>query len=63
MIEYVQSSEPAVGSDGVLYPGERSYRSTRERRENGVVIPDDVWAKIDACARRYDVPAPARLAD
>jgi len=63
MIEYVKSSEPAAGSDGVLYPGERSYRSTRERRESGVVIPDDVWTKIDTCARRYDVPAPARLAD
>jgi LDH2 family malate/lactate/ureidoglycolate dehydrogenase len=54
-IEWVKSSEPAGGSDGVLYPGERSYRSTRERQEHGVVIPDDVWGRIEACAERYDV--------
>jgi LDH2 family malate/lactate/ureidoglycolate dehydrogenase len=54
-IEWVKSSEPAAGSDGVMYPGERSYRTTRERREQGVVIPDDVWERIAACAGRQGV--------
>jgi LDH2 family malate/lactate/ureidoglycolate dehydrogenase len=62
LIDYVKSSEPAEGSPGVFYPGERSYLSTIDRRENGVEIPEDVWGRVVACAEEWGVgdrvPAP-----
>jgi LDH2 family malate/lactate/ureidoglycolate dehydrogenase len=55
LIEYVKSSEPAADSDGVFYPGERSYLATVERAESGVEIADDVWQRILECADDWGV--------
>lgn len=54
-IGYVKSSKPAVGSDGVFYPGERSHLSAQRRAVEGVEIPDDVWAGVMEHARELGV--------
>ena len=40
-----------LGSDQILIPGERSFRTRRERLLSGVQIQDEVWTQVAALAR------------
>jgi LDH2 family malate/lactate/ureidoglycolate dehydrogenase len=51
----VQGSRRAPGFDEILLPGERSYRTRRERLANGVQIADNVWQNVARVARDVGV--------
>jgi LDH2 family malate/lactate/ureidoglycolate dehydrogenase len=47
----VKGSRLAPGFAEILLPGERSYRTRRERLAHGIIIPDDAWDQVAAIAR------------
>ncbi len=47
----VQNSRKAPGSAEILIPGERSFRTRRERLSTGVPIEDGVWRQVADIAR------------
>ena len=51
-VDYVKSAEPAPGSDEVLVPGERSWRTRKERSQSGIPVPDATWAQIVETGRK-----------
>ncbi|MDA0239292.1 MAG: Ldh family oxidoreductase [Proteobacteria bacterium] len=48
---YLNDTEPAEGSAGVLYPGEVEYRCEQERSRNGVPVEDSTWSKLRGLAK------------
>jgi uncharacterized oxidoreductase len=55
----IKSSRLAPGFDEILIPGERSYRTRRERLAHGVTIADPIWRDVAALARPLGVDAEA----
>ncbi len=55
----VKAVEPAAGFDEVLLPGEKEQRSSAERSESGVPLPQSVWDDLCALAADYEVAIPA----
>ena len=51
----VKQSPLAPGFSEILIPGERSFRTRRERLEQGVPIADAVWAEVARIARGLGV--------
>ena len=51
-VDYVKSAEPAPGSDEVLVPGERSWRTRKERSQSGIPVPDATWAQVVETGRK-----------
>jgi|HubBroStandDraft_6_1064221.scaffolds.fasta_scaffold301360_1 uncharacterized oxidoreductase len=58
--DYMKSSAPAPGFDGVLLPGETEFRNKRKRLAEGIPIDDKTWEDICAAAARVGVE-PGRL--
>jgi uncharacterized oxidoreductase len=58
--DYMRSSAPAPGFDGVRLPGEAEFRNKRKRLAEGIPIDDKTWADICAAAARVGVE-PRRL--
>lgn len=54
----LKSSEPAEGYTEVLAAGEPERRIERERRENGIPLPPEVWAALLRTGSELGVPAP-----
>ena len=54
----VKSVAPAAGFDEVLVPGEPEARAYAERAENGIPLPDRVWADLCELAREFGVRIP-----
>ncbi len=46
MADYIKSSRPAKGSDGVLLPGEREFRTISQRRREGIPVHENIWQEI-----------------
>jgi uncharacterized oxidoreductase len=46
----VKSVRLADGAREILVPGEPERRSRAHRRENGIEVPDTVWAQLRECA-------------
>jgi uncharacterized oxidoreductase len=51
-VDYVKSAEPAPGSHEVLVPGERSWRTRKERSKSGIPVPDSTWEQIVETGRK-----------
>jgi LDH2 family malate/lactate/ureidoglycolate dehydrogenase len=47
----VKGSRLAPGFAEILVPGERSYRTRRERLAHGIPVPDPAWHEVAAIAR------------
>jgi L-2-hydroxycarboxylate dehydrogenase (NAD+) len=58
-LEEVRASPPADRSEPVAVPGDRSNRRKREALQQGLDIPDDLWARVVALGQ----PGDARYAD
>jgi uncharacterized oxidoreductase len=53
--QYLKDTPPAIGSQGVLYPGEIEHAKEQVRRADGIDIEDGTWAKLDALANEFGV--------
>ena len=55
-MDYLKSSPPAEGYDGVVIPGEPEYRAYQERLKTGIPLPEDTtWAEICKIAEEFGV--------
>ena len=52
---YLKDTPPAVGSQGVLYPGEVEYAKEQARRQNGVEIEESTWEKLTVLAQEFSL--------
>lgn len=53
--QYLKTTEPAAGSNGVLYPGEIEHTRTEARRRDGIEVEDSTWQKLRALASEYGI--------
>jgi uncharacterized oxidoreductase len=51
--QYLKSTPPSEGSNGVFYPGEVEYLREQKRRKEGIEIEDATWEKLRALAADY----------
>ena len=56
--DYVRGSAPAPGFEEVLMPGEREFRTLRERRREGIPLPGESRRLIAEAAERVGVRVP-----
>ncbi|MGH9609833.1 MAG: Ldh family oxidoreductase, partial [Bryobacteraceae bacterium] len=54
----LKSSQPAEGYSEVLAAGEPERRIERERRENGIPLPPEVWEALLRVGSEFGVAAP-----
>ena len=59
----VKDVKPAPGFDEVLVPGEPEARSYALRREQGIPLPDAVWADIQRLATEFGLEIPVAALD
>ena len=52
MIEYIKQTPTADGFREVLVPGEFEYQHRQQRSKDGIPVPDEVWAEIEAVGKR-----------
>jgi LDH2 family malate/lactate/ureidoglycolate dehydrogenase len=45
-VDYLKQTPPAAGFDEVLYPGEFEYRTTQQRRRDGIYVEDQTWRQL-----------------
>ena len=64
MANYIQSSQAAAGSDGVIMPGQREADVMEERQRTGIPIAEGIWQQLLDAAQTVglDVDTVARLA-
>ena len=55
MIAYVRSAAPALGSNGVLVPGEREFAAEARNRREGIPVEEGVWCQLVQVARKSGV--------
>lgn len=53
--EYMKSSPPAPGGDGVILPGERDHAIRDQRLRQGIPIPDATWDELREAADKVGV--------
>lgn len=58
LINQLHAVKPAPGFSEVLVPGDPEQRKRKERRKNGIPIPDDVWNSLLEIARNLDIESP-----
>ena len=58
LMQRVKDVKPAQGFDEVLVPGEPEARSYALRREQGIPLPDAVWADIEGLANELGLEIP-----
>ncbi len=46
MVDYLHATDPAVGVDRVLVPGEPEIASTQTRGAGGIPIDDNTWNSL-----------------
>jgi uncharacterized oxidoreductase len=59
--DYLQSSPPAPGFEGVLLPGEPEFKRAEARRQNGIAVDNSIWSEVLDCARSLSVEPPAEI--
>ena len=57
-IGWVKSSRLADGFDEILFPGEKSNRTYRERVRDGLYVDETAWRQIYDLAEELEVAAP-----
>ena len=55
LMERIKNAPRAADVDEVFYPGELEARADERQRREGIVIPDDTFAELDAAAKALDV--------
>ena len=55
---YLKATPPALGSSGVLYPGEIEHIRQQERSRNGIEVEDATWSKLRQLAASYGLAEP-----
>jgi uncharacterized oxidoreductase len=58
-VAYLKQTPPAAGFTEVLYPGELEYRTTQQRRREGIYVEDETWRQLIALQQEYDLPVAA----
>jgi LDH2 family malate/lactate/ureidoglycolate dehydrogenase len=53
--DYLKSSPPSPGSEGVLLPGEPDFRKRQDRLRNGIPIDSKTWEDIRSSAASLGV--------
>lgn len=56
MIDEIKASARRPGVDEILVPGERSWRTARENRSNGIAIGDETLAELASLCMELGVP-------
>ncbi len=54
-------TQPAISGSTVLAPGDKEVRELEQRRESGIPVSDDTWARLSEFALRFKVEFPGRL--
>lgn len=57
LIDEIHGVPTADGIEKVLLPGEREWKLRREAQELGILLPEDVIAKLNAVATDLSIPA------
>jgi len=57
LFDWVRGATPSTGGSEILVPGEPEARTEQTRRAAGVVIEDETWRQIVACAREVGLHA------
>src|SRR5215467_8558041 len=57
LFEWVRGARPAAGGSEIQIPGEPEARTEQQRRAAGVVIDDETWRQIAACAHEVGLRA------
>ena len=52
-VAYLKDTPPALGSSGVLYPGEIEHIRQQDRSKNGIEVEDATWYKLQQLAESY----------
>jgi LDH2 family malate/lactate/ureidoglycolate dehydrogenase len=55
---YLKATPPALGSSGVLYPGEIEHIRQQQRSRNGIEVEDATWSKLRQLAASYGLAEP-----
>ena len=55
LLETLRTSEPAAGSEEVLYPGLAEMRTRAQRRRDGIPLAVDIWQRFAAAAAEVGV--------
>ncbi len=53
-----RNNRPAPGAGRVRLPGERGYAHMEMTRKTGIPVNSEIWARLAAIARKYDVDLP-----
>ena len=54
-VDFVKTSPPAAGFNGVLYPGEIEYLTEQRRRKEGIFVEDQTWGQISDLMKDLEV--------
>jgi uncharacterized oxidoreductase len=52
-VAYLKATPPALGSSGVLYPGEIEHIRQQDRSRSGIEVEDATWYKLRQLAESY----------
>ncbi|MCC7447909.1 MAG: Ldh family oxidoreductase [Anaerolineae bacterium] len=55
LIDYMTTTPPAPGSDGVVMPGDLDFRAYDKRSVEGIPLSDETWRRITEAAQRAGV--------
>lgn len=59
MRDYIKNTEPAMGFDEVLLPGEPEHRRLQSALAQGVELPEPIWQAMTVCASELGIALPA----
>lgn len=54
-IQQIKAEPKADGVDEILVPGEIEFRKTKERMQNGIVLPEKTVEELERIGRKYSV--------
>ena len=54
-MKYLQDTPPMEGSNGVVFPGERSANTRQERLAQGIPVDPTTWGQVEALIDPYGV--------
>jgi LDH2 family malate/lactate/ureidoglycolate dehydrogenase len=57
LIDQIHANPTAAGVDRVMVPGEREHRTKAQRESDGIPLPAEIIAELDAMARELGVTA------